>query len=176
MLRKNFDYNLQVLRSDVLRMGNIVEKQIHESIKALINQNEELAQKIIVKDDLVDELQKEIEYKCVKLIAKEQPLAEDLRFIFTTIKIVTDLERMADHAVDICKIAILLKNEKYIKELINIPKISEIVKIMIEKVLEAYVSKDINKCYYVCKMDDDIDGLYRKTFDELIDIMRKLHN
>lgn len=173
MTRTGFDYELQELHNDLLRMGSIVEKQIYLCIEALIKQDSELADRIISDDDLVDNLQREIEDKCIKLIATEQPLATDLRTIFTATKIVTDLERMADHAVDIAKIAKRLKGEVYIKELIDIPKMAQIVREMIKSSLDSYVDADVDKAYLVCKMDDEIDALYRKVFNEMIPLMIK---
>ncbi|AWI03927.1 phosphate signaling complex protein PhoU [Clostridium drakei] len=171
MTRTGFDIALKELHNDLLRMGSIVEKQIHQCIESLVNKDVELADNIIKNDDLVDDLQKEIENKCIRLIAKEQPLAIDLRTIFTTTKLVTDLERMADYAVDIAKITKRLKNEKYVKELIDIPKMSEIVKEMIRRALDAYVAADVDKAYEVCKMDDEIDSLYKNVFTEMLTIM-----
>lgn len=127
MTRSSFDLGLNQMHNDLLKMGSVVEKQIYSCIEALKNQDIDLANKVIENDDLVDNLQKEIEDKAIKLIAMQQPLATDLRTIFTTTKIVTDLERMADHAVDISKIVIRLKNQQYIKELVDIPKMAEIV-------------------------------------------------
>lgn len=115
MSRKVFDEHLMELHNDLLRMGSIVEKQIYQCIEALVNQDVKLADLVMKNDDLVDNLQREIEDKCIRLIAMQSPIATDLRIIFTTIKIVTDLERMADHAVDIAKITVRLENEKYIK-------------------------------------------------------------
>ncbi|MBC2582429.1 phosphate signaling complex protein PhoU [Clostridium sp. DJ247] len=171
MTRTGFDSALEGLHNDVLRIGSIVEKQIHQCIDALVKQDEKLAEQIIKNDDLVDNLQKEIENKCIKLIAKEQPLATDLRTIFTTTKLVTDLERIADYAVDIAKITIRIKNEKYIKELVDIPKIGGIVKEMIRKGIDSYVTADIEKAYAVCKLDDEVDGLYKKIFTEMLSLM-----
>jgi phosphate transport system protein len=173
LTRKGFDYELQELHNDLLRMGSIVEKQIYLCIEALIKQDSELADTIINNDDLVDDLQREIEDKCIKLIATEQPLATDLRTIFTTTKIVTDLERMADHAVDIAKIAKRLKNEKYIKELIDIPKMANIVREMIKESLDAYVDADVDKAYFVCKKDDSVDSIYKNVLNEMIPLMTK---
>ncbi|GLC32833.1 phosphate signaling complex protein PhoU [Clostridium omnivorum] len=173
MTRGSFDTNLQELHNDLLRMGSIVEKQIYECIEALVNQDDAQANKVIDNDDLVDELQREIEGKCIKLIATQQPLALDLRNIFTTTKIVTDLERMADHAVDIAKITKRLKGEKYIKQLIDIPKAADIVKEMIKQALDAYVEGNVEKAYAVCKMDDKVDALYKQVFSELLGLMAK---
>lgn len=173
MTRGSFDTHLLELHNDILRMGSIVEKQIYQCIEALVNQDMDLAGKVIENDDLVDELQREIEDKCIKLIATQQPMALDLRSIFTTTKIVTDLERMADHAVDIAKITKRLKGEKYIKQLIDIPRMAGIVKDMIKSSLDAYVEGNIEKAYETCKMDDDIDAIYKEVFTELLQIMAK---
>lgn len=173
MTRKGFDIELQELHNDILRMGSVVEKQIYLSIDALVKQDESMADQIINNDDIVDNLQREIEDKCIRLIAKEQPLATDLRTIFTTTKIVTDLERMADHAVDIAKIAKRLKNENYIKELIDIPRMGNIVRDMIKQSLDAYVNANVDKAYEVCKMDDEIDEIYKNIFNELIPMMTR---
>lgn len=173
MTRTGFDYALDELNKDLLRMGSIVEKQIHQCIEALVKQDIKLAEQIIENDDLVDDLEKEIENKCIKLIAKEQPLAIDLRTIISTTKLVTDLERIADYAVDIAKITIRLKNEKYIKELIDIPKMGDIVKEMIRKALDAHVAGDVEGAYEACKMDDKVDALYKSIFAELVGLMEK---
>lgn len=171
MTRGSFDTNLQGLHNDILRMGSIVEKQIYQCIEALVNQDSELASKVIKNDDLVDDLQREIEDKCIRLIATQQPLASDLRTVFTTIKLVTDLERMADYAVDIAKITFRLKGEKYIKQLIDIPKMADLVKDMIKSSLDAYVMGSVDKAYATCKMDDEIDAIYRRVFTELLGLM-----
>ncbi len=171
MSRKVFEANLQELHNDLLRMGSIVEKQIHDCIDALVTQNTEKAEKIMKNDDVVDDLESEIEDKAIKLIAMQQPLASDLRNIFTTTKIVTDLERMADHAVDIAKITLRLKDEKYIKQLIDIPRMAEIVELMIKDSLDAYVEGDVEKAYAVCKRDDKVDTIYKEVFKELLELM-----
>ncbi|QAA33719.1 MULTISPECIES: phosphate signaling complex protein PhoU [Clostridium] len=175
MTRTSFDYGLQLLHDDLVKMGSIVEKQIHGSVESLVNQDVELAEKIIKGDDLVDDLQREIEDKCIKLIGREQPLAKDLRNIFTTTKIVTDLERMADHAVDIAKITRRLKDEKYIKKLIDIPKIATVVQEMIKLSIDAYIEGDSDRAYEICKMDDEVDAIYKKIFTELLAYMDDHH-
>lgn len=173
MTRTSFDTGLKQLHDDLVKMGSIVEKQIHNSVEALASQDVASAEKLIKNDDLVDVLQKEIEDKCIKLIAKEQPLAIDLRNIFTTIKIVTDLERMADHAVDIAKITIRLANDTYVKNLIHIPEMAKLIKEMIKQSIDAYITNDVDKAYKVCDMDDKVDSLYRHVFSELIALMHK---
>ena len=173
MARKVFEANLEELHNDLIRMGSIVEKQIHDCIDALVTQNPEKAEKIMIDDDIVDALEREIEDKAIRLIAMQQPLAIDLRNIFTTTKIVTDLERMADYAVDVAKITVRLKDEKYIKQLIDIPRMAEIVILMIKDSLDAYVAGDVEKAYEVCKRDDQVDDIYKEVFDELLQLMFK---
>ncbi|MBZ9635543.1 phosphate signaling complex protein PhoU [Clostridium sp. FP1] len=173
MARKVFEASLEELHNDLIRMGSMVEKQIHDCIEALVTQNVEKAERIMINDDIVDALEREIEDKAIRLIAMQQPLAIDLRNIFTTTKIVTDLERMADYAVDVAKITVRLKDEEYIKELIDIPRMAEIVILMIKDSLDAYVAGDVEKAYEVCKRDDQVDDIYKEVFAELLQLMFK---
>ncbi len=172
MTRNSFDLKLQQLHEDLMAMGEAVAKQIEDSIDALKKQDEILAEKVIQKDDVIDDFEEDIEDKCIKLMATEQPLASDLRRIFITTKIITDLERMGDHAVDIAKIAKKLVGGTYIKELIDIPKMAKIVEKMIKDSLEVYITIDISRAQEVSKMDDKVDILFRSIFDELLVIMR----
>ncbi|MBP2031591.1 phosphate transport system protein [Clostridium algifaecis] len=175
MTRTGFDYALEEMHNDVLRMGSIVEKQIHKCVESLVKQDSKLANETIKDDDLVDNLQKEIDDKCIKLTGKEQPLAIDLRTIFITTKLITDLERMADHAVDIAKVTLRLENEKYVKELTDISDMSELVNNMIKKALDAYVSMNVEEAYKACEIDDEIDGKYKNIFSNILEIMVQDH-
>lgn len=176
MTRQSFDSNLHELHNELLRMGSIVETQIYKCIEALVNQDIELAKAVIEDDDIVDNLQTEIEDRCIKLIATQQPMAIDLRNIFTTTKIVTDLERMADHAVDVAKIVVRLKGEKYIKQIVDIPRAADIVQGMIKDSLDSYVEGNVEKAYEVCKRDDQVDAIYKKVFKDLLLIMMEDKN
>lgn len=173
LTRKGFDFALEQLNDDIIRMGSIVEKQIHQSIEALVQKDINLAEQIIANDDLVDNFEKEIENKCIRLIGKEQPLAIDLRTIFTCSKIITDLERIADHAVDVAKVVKRLKNENYIKELIDIPKMASLVEVMIKQALDAFVEGNVKASLDICKLDDEVDGYYKKIFRDLLELMTK---
>lgn len=171
MARQSFHEELDSLHHDLIRMGSRVEEQIDKCINALVRQDEELANQVIDDDDIIDNMETDIEAKCIKLIARQQPLAIDLRRIFTAIKIVTDLERIADHAVDIAKITIRLKDDKYIKPLIDIPRMAGIVQDMIRVSLDAYVKLDTNLAEEICKKDDEIDAIYKQVFRELLTYM-----
>ncbi|MEG0306940.1 MAG: phosphate signaling complex protein PhoU [Clostridium sp.] len=176
MTRNGFDFKLEQLHQELIKMGNSVEKQIKDSVEALRNKDKDLAEFVIENDDVIDKYEVEIEDKCIKLMATEQPLAVDLRKIFITTKIITDLERMGDHAVDIAKIAVKLIDEEYIKELVDIPKMAELVQIMIREALNVYVTGNVDRAYEVCKLDDEVDDLFKVILNELLVIMRENSN
>ncbi|KYH35936.1 hypothetical protein CLTEP_03300 [Clostridium tepidiprofundi DSM 19306] len=171
MVRTVFNDSLNEMHNDVVNMANVAKQQICESIQSLVNKDITLAEKVIKNDDIVDNMEKEIEDKAIKLIATQQPLAYDLRDIFTATKIITDLERIADLAVDIAKITKKLYKEQYMKQLIDIPRMSNIVESMISDSLQAYIDKDAVKAYEICKRDDEIDSLYKQIFSELLIMM-----
>lgn len=170
-MRPGFDRELEELQQDILKMGSMVEQQIYNAVESLVKKDEKLAQKVIEDDDIVDNMEYMIEDKCVKLIARQHPLAKDLRFVFTGVKIATDLERMSDNAVDIARTTIRLLNQQYIKPLIDIPKMAELTCEMVKNALDAYINQDIAAAQKVCDADDEIDGLYSRIFRELLAIM-----
>lgn len=171
MTRNYFDQELQKLQVSLLKMSSMVEDALKNSIKALKAQSAELAQKVIDNDDEIDDMEYLVEDMCIKLIALQSPLAKDLRVIATALKIITDLERIGDYAVDIAKITTKLANEVYIKELIDIPRMAEITINMVKGSIDAYVNLDISEARKVAELDDEVDGLYKQTFRELMFIM-----
>ncbi|HOE56846.1 MAG TPA: phosphate signaling complex protein PhoU [Bacillota bacterium] len=171
MTRNIFDQELQELQVSLLKMSSMVEETLSNSVKALKSQNIELAQKVIDDDDMIDDMEYAVEDKCLKLIALQSPLAKDLRIIATALKIITDLERIGDYAVDIARITIRLANETYIKELIDIPRMTEIAINMVKGAIDAYVHLDVEEARNVSKLDDEVDGLYKQIFRELLFMM-----
>lgn len=170
--RHSFDQGLDDLHLDLINMASLVEESIDNTILALKRQDVELAEKIFHNDDVIDDLEKRIEKKCMNLIARQQPLAKDLRTISTALKIITDMERIADHSSDIAELTIRMANQKYIKPLIDIPKMAELAKQMVNKSIDAYIKQDINMAQEVCASDDDVDELFNKIILELINIMK----
>lgn len=170
--RHSFDQGLDELHLDLIKMGSLVEESIDNTILALKKQDVELARKVFKNDDIIDDLEQKIEKKCMNLIARQQPLAKDLRTISTALKIITDMERIADHSSDIAEITIRMANEKYIKPLIDIPKMAELAKQMVNKSIDAYVKQDIDLAQEVCGSDDEVDDLFHKIILELINIMK----
>jgi len=171
--RLSFHEELEKLHQNLLKMGTMVEEAIHLSVKSLADRNEDLALQVIHHDDEIDGLYLDLEKECFRLIALQQPMAGDLRRIATVLKVVTDLERMADHAVSIAKATVRLKNEQYVKPLIDIPKMAGLAQSMVRDALKAYIDQDLPKCYQIGKEDHQVDALYKEIYNELIGIMKE---
>ncbi|MDD2497530.1 MAG: phosphate signaling complex protein PhoU [Desulfitobacteriaceae bacterium] len=171
MIRQAFHGHLKDLQQQILCMGSLVEEAIACSVKALSMQDIKLAQKVIDGDDRVDQFFVKIEDHCLKLIATQQPMAKDLRKIITGLKIIGDLERMADHAVDIARIAIMVSSDPLIKPLIDIPRMSEYAQKMVKNCLDAYVNEDTKLANSVGSDDDQVDHLHKQIFRELLTYM-----
>ncbi|MCE5220404.1 MAG: phosphate signaling complex protein PhoU [Clostridium sp.] len=166
MTRGSQDIKVKNIHRQLATMASLVEKQIYESMLSLKNYDVELANKIILNDDKVDELQKVIEEQCIKYIASEQPLATDLRRIMAATKIVTDLERMADHAVDICKITKKMgaNINSFKKSSETLWEMEKKVRDMIGVAIDSYINDDDEIAYRVCEKDDEIDSFYKSLF------------
>lgn len=171
MQRPQFHQELEVIHNELLKMGSLVEEAILMAIQSLKNKDLELANKVIQSDSRIDAIEDSIEDKCIIFIARQHPLAGDLREIMVISKMITDLERIGDHCEDIAKYTIKLKDQKYIKELIDIPKIADMTSKMVTKALDAFVNKDADLAREVWKMDNEIDNLYKSIYNELLEIM-----
>lgn len=170
-IRNNFEHDLEKLQHDLIKMGGAVEQAIQLALEALRKQDVDLAEKILQDDDIIDNLELDIEEKCMRLLARQQPMAKDLRIIGTGLKIVTDLERIADHAGDIAKITKQIAGEPYIKPLIDIPKMAEAAQKMVRMSLDAYVSHNMELAERVLEADDEVDNMYYAVYKELLQIM-----
>lgn len=170
--RHFFDKELEDLHLELIKMSSLVEESIENTILALKKQDTNLAEKVFRNDDVIDEFERKIEKMCLNLIARQQPLAKDLRIISTSLKIITDLERIADHSADIAELTLRMANEKYIKPLVDIPKMAELAKLMVNKTIDAYVKQDIELAQKVIDSDDDVDDLFNKIKIELTNIMK----
>ncbi len=171
IVRQSFDQELESLRQDLVHMGEEVQTSIKNAVTALARRDKVLARAVMDGDDDIDRMQVEIEDRCISLIARQQPVATDLRILGTGLKITTDLERMGDHAFDIAKIVLLIGDEPLIKPLVDIPRMAEIVQQMLEDSLQAYLKLDIQMAEKVCQEDDLVDNLYHQVFRELLTYM-----
>ena len=172
-MRSKFDEQLHLLNQEMMQMGSMIEDSIQKAINALIDQNVELAKKIMDNDTQIDHEQKKIENLCFNLLMQQQPVAKDLRVISAAMKMVTDMERIGDHAADISEMTILMSKTKYIPNLEHINRMaSETVQMLIRSI-EAYVEKDMEKARKVIAHDDVVDELFDRNKSDIIEMIHK---
>ncbi|MDW7675648.1 MAG: phosphate signaling complex protein PhoU [Bacillota bacterium] len=170
-IRENYSNALKELQHEILRMGALVEQAVGDAVDSLKKQDLELAQKVINGDDLIDKLELEIEDKCLKLIATQQPMAKDLRRIGTGFKLIADLERVGDYAVDIAKITLRIGSEPLLKPLIDIPRMAKMAQEMLKDSLDSYVREDVELASTLKERDDEVDHIYAQIYRELLTYM-----
>ncbi len=174
--RANFHHSIEELQNDILKMGHYVEEAINQAVESLMTLNDTLAEQVVENDDLIDKMTLNVEERCLRLIALQQPLASDLRTIGAALKIATDLERIADHAVDISKTTIRLSGENLVKPLIDIPRMAEIAKEMLKEALESYTERNVNRAAALAVKDDEVDKLYSTIFQDIVQLMGSDYN
>ena len=167
-VRHTYERELNELHHEMLKMGTLVEQTIEHAINAFIDNDIEMAKKIAAEDDLIDYFEKKIEHHCVILIARQQPLAKDLRAISSIMKMITDLERIGDHASDISNIVIKMDGANYRSNLCEIPEMAKIAKEMITGALDAYMKQDIELAKRVYFMDERVDSIYDRVVKKQI--------
>jgi phosphate transport system protein len=168
-----FDEELMYLKGMVLKMGAMVESSIKDSVKSLVERDDGLAKAVIERDHQINALDVQIDEECIRLIALMQPMAGDLRFLTTAMKITTDLERMGDNAVNIAERALELNREPILKPYIDIPHMSQIAQGMTRDALDAFVRRDKKLAMDVIMRDDEVDDLKYGILEELISFMIK---
>ncbi|MDD3345756.1 MAG: phosphate signaling complex protein PhoU [Candidatus Omnitrophica bacterium] len=168
MLR-HVDEELKELHKDILMLAVSVQEAISKSIESLKNRDKDLAQEVIDSDGKIDELELAIDEKCIDLIARYQPMAGDLRYITTGLKINAELERIADIAVDIAQRSLELMQKPLLKPLVDIPRLSEIAREMVRDSIDAFIKKDAQLARRVALADADADRLRNLVQDELVD-------
>jgi phosphate transport system protein len=168
IMQRHFDDELKGLHKEILRMGVMTQEEIFKSIESLKNRDQDQAQAVIHSDEKIDELELAIDEKCIDLIARYQPMASDLRFIATAMKINADLERIADLAVDICERVLEIIDKPILKPLIDIPKLSEVAQKMVKDSIDAFVNRNVELARSVVRSDSQADSLRNKVSDELI--------
>lgn len=172
-MRNRFDRQLSTLNDELIEMGSMIEKSIEMAIKALVNQDVDLARHAIEADEEIDRQERIIEDLCLKLLLQQQPVAKDLRLISSALKMITDMERIGDHASDISEITIALADQPYIKKLEHIQQMAKETMIMLVGSIEAFVDKDLEKANEVIKRDDVVDDLFDKVKKELIQMIHE---
>ena len=169
--RARFSSELRAIQDDVVSLGRMVGVAIDQSVEALKGRDTDWARMVIHNDIAINARRFAIEERCMKLLATQAPLAVDLRFIASALNIITDLERMGDHAEGICKINIMLGEEPLVKPLVDIPRMAAKANDMLSRSLEALVARDVEKAKAVSHEDDEIDALHDQVVRELISFM-----
>jgi len=170
-MQRHFHEELDALKQTLLAMGALVEDQIRRVIRALVERDEALARDVIERDHQVNAYDVEVDEKCVELLARYQPAASDLRFLTTAMKIVTDLERIGDQAVNIAQRALELNREAQLKPYIDLPRMAAKSQQMVKDSLDAFVARDAGLARDVCARDSEVDALKEQVFRELLTFM-----
>jgi phosphate transport system protein len=168
---KQFEQQLRALKDKLLLMSHHAEKMIADAIRALVERRPSLAEEVIKSDDEMDQLELDIDNQCYEILALEQPVARDLRFIATALKIVRDIERIGDIAVNIAERANELIQEPEMKRLIDLPIMAEAAQRILKESLDAFVNSDAELAEKVIRDDSFVDDCYEQIFRELLTYM-----
>jgi phosphate transport system protein len=171
-MRKRFDEQLHELKSLMISMGRLIENAISIAVKALITRDTGLADKAIQCDYAIDEMEKEIESLCLTLFLQQQPVARDLRMISAVLKMITDMERIGDHAADISEIVKVMAGREYIKHMEHIPQMAKVASGMVTNSIEAFVNRDLELARAVIKADEEVDALFTAVRRGIIELIR----
>ena len=170
-MRNRFDRQLEQLNNELINMGSLIEEAIEMAITALMKQDAKKAKEIVDFDEEIDEKEREIESLCLKLLLQQQPVARDLRQISAALKMITDMERIGDHAADISEMT--MAGTPYIRNIEHLQTMAKEAMVMLVKSIEAYVEKDLEKAEKVIESDDIIDDLFDQIKAELIDAIHQ---
>jgi phosphate transport system protein len=169
---RKFEEELAALREQLLEMAGRVEEMIHRAGRAFVERDTDLARDTIELDRAVNRAEVEIDEQCLQILARRQPMASDLRFVTLAMKMVTDLERIADLAVNICERAIDLNQADRIVVHADVPRMTELVEQQVKDAIDAFVSADPSKAWEVLERDDEVDDLYHRIFEDTLERMR----
>ena len=171
MERHHFEEELQALKNRLLTMGAMVEERVHQAVRSLIDRRQEQAERVIASDKEVNDLQIDVDDRCLKLLATQTPLAVDLRLITSAMKINSDLERIGDQAVNVAENVVKILPYPPLKPLIDIPRMAEIAEKMTRDALDSFVRRDPELARDVLRRDDEVDQLKDQVFRELLTYM-----
>ncbi len=172
-MERHFVQELEDLKTSIIKMGSLAEQAIARSVDALLERRNDLAQQVVDQDERINMLEVEIDDQVIDLLALQQPVAKDLRFIVAVSKITTDLERIGDHAVNIAESALQYAKFPPVKPLVDIPHMAQIVQSMLRDAIDGFIHNDPGLCRAVLPCDDQIDDLNREVVGELVQIMRQ---
>lgn len=171
-MKEKMTHMIEDIKKDLIFMANEVEDMLYQTLKALEKQDKKLSEKVIDLDKKVDQQEVQIEEKILSLLALQQPVAVDLRFIVSALKMNNDLERIGDHACNIAQTAIKLADQPYLKPLKDIPLMGKIVREMLHDAVHSFINQNPDMARDVCERDNEVDKLYYKVVDDIVNILR----
>lgn len=171
--RQRYMAELEQMNQNVIQMSTRIEESIGKVIHALKNKDSDAAHKIIEDDDAIDEMERNIEAECITIIAKQQPVAKDLRRVTSIMRMISDIERIADHCADISEYIILLSKEEKIPMPMLVEDMLLKMKEMVVSAIDSFVNEDLEKAYYVKTEDDVVDHYFEQILQDLCDAMGK---
>lgn len=171
-MERHFVQELEALKTNIIRMGSMVEQGIADSIKAMLERNPEIARRVLENEHRINAFELENDTAVVDLLALQQPVASDLRFILAALKINNDLERIGDHAVNIAESAISYTSRPPLTIQTDIPRMAQISQVMLRDAIDGFVHNSAASCRGVLQNDDLTDALNRKTIDDLVAIIQ----
>ncbi len=172
-MQRHFVQELEMLKTNLIKMASFAEEAIADSIRAVLQRDKQLAERVLAKEERINALEIEIDDAVIDILALQQPVATDLRFILATMKINNDLERIGDHAVNIAQSAIKCADHPPVKPFVDIPHMADITKMMLREAIDGFIQLNTALAQKVLNSDDQIDDLNRKVVDELVEVMRE---
>ena len=170
--RVTYDHELELLNKDLKEMAHMVEKAIEQTFVAFEDHNFLLAEDIIKGDRNVNDMERAIEARCLSLILRQQPVAGDLRQVSTALKVVTDLERIGDHASDIAELILRLKSDRAYHIVKHLPEMAAAAQQMVHDAIEAFINRDLEAAMNIIKQDDQVDELFNNVKSDVIDLLK----
>lgn len=171
--RAEFEHSLETLQQDVLRMAGVVEQMLHTAIRAYLDRDLALVKDVIETDDVVDRYNREIETRCLELLALQSPMARDLRTIAASLKIITDVERIGDYCIDVAKMGERMADKAPLASLSRLEAMAELAQQMLRETLQAFVTRDLTLVQQMIGHDDEVDHLNKALIDAMVQKIRE---
>ena len=171
-VRVTYEHELEVLKQDLKEMAHMVESAIEQTFMAFEDQDYTMAEDVIKGDRTVNDMERAIESRCLSLILRQQPVASDLRQVSTALKVVTDLERIGDHASDIAELILRIKSEHAYHIVKHLPVMAASANAMVHDAIEAFINQDLDSAMEIIERDDEVDTLFNQVKDDVIHLLK----
>ena len=171
-MRERFEQQMEILHTELIELGALCEQAIGRTYEVLLEGNQRAAEEIIKKDQVVDAKEREIEDLCFRIILQQQPVARDLRQISTALKVVTDLERIGDHASDIAELILRIKSDHAYHIVQHLPAMAASAQKMVHDAVEAFIKQDVEEAEEIIRRDDEVDALFNQVKSDVVELLK----